>query len=164
MTGVLRGYIRIMDRVNMVIGWLLALLLGVMTVLITWQVFARFVVGDSLTFSEEVARFLMIWITLLGAAYAMRQGTLIAVELLPDILSGTAEKVIRMIAHVLSLVFYLILIVFGWEIAQSVSFQRAPATGISMFWPMIGVCIGGLFLFLNTIVVFIEEVIGKEEK
>ncbi|MET3505947.1 TRAP transporter small permease [Halalkalibacter oceani] len=164
MTRVLKGYVRAMDMVNMIIGWILALLLGIMTILITWQVFARFVVGNSLTFSEEIARFLMIWITLLGAAYAMRQGTLIAVELLPDYLTGLAQKTIRILAHLISLVFYLILIIFGWEIAQSVSFQRAPATAISMFWPMISVCVGGTFLFLNTVVVMIEEAIGKEEK
>lgn len=163
MTGVFKSYVRIMDSVNKVIGWVLALMLGIMTVLITWQVFARFVVGDSLTFSEEVSRFLMIWITLLGAAYAMRHGTLIAVELLPDLLKGKAQKAVRLAAHILSLIFYLILIRFGWEIAQSVSFQRAPATSISMFWPMSGVFVGGIFLFLNTVAVIIEELIGKEE-
>ncbi|WP_110929509.1 TRAP transporter small permease [Bacillus massiliglaciei] len=164
MIGVLRGYLRVIDFVNQILGWILALMLGLMTVLITWQVFARFVVGNSLTFSEEVARFLMIWITLLGAAYAARQGTLIAVELMPDLLKGAARKAVRIIAHFLALVFYIILIRYGWEIAQSVSFQRAPATAISMFWPMLGICAGGVFLFLNTLAVLFEEVIGKEER
>lgn len=153
----LRRYVRIMDAINHTVGVVLALMLAIMTVLITWQVFARFVVGDSLTFSEEVSRFLMIWLTLLGAAYAVRRGTLLAVEILPDLLKGLAWKVVKIAAHALSLVFYIILIVYGWEIASTVSYQRAPATGVSMMWPMLALSVGGLLMLLNTFVLMIEE-------
>ena len=146
-----------MDGVNRVVGWSLALMLAAMTVLIGWQVFARFVVGNSLTFSEEVSRFLMIWLTLLGAAYAVRQGTLLAVELIPDLLKGTTKKVVRLTGHLLSLSFYVILIVFGWDIAATVAYQTAPATGLSMRWPMLALCAGGVLMFLNTLVVMIED-------
>ena len=64
---------------NRLIGWGLALLLLVMTVLIFWQVFARFVVGSPLFFSDEIARFSMLWLTFIGAGYAYRKGTLISV-------------------------------------------------------------------------------------
>jgi TRAP-type C4-dicarboxylate transport system permease small subunit len=153
----LRLYVRVMDAINHSVGIVLAVMLAVMTVLITWQVFARFVVGDSLTFSEEVSRFLMIWLTLLGAAYAVRRGTLLAVEILPDLLKGIAWKTVKIIAHVLSLVFYVILIVYGWEIASTVSYQKAPATGVSMMWPMLALSAGGVLMLLNTLVVMIEE-------
>jgi TRAP-type C4-dicarboxylate transport system permease small subunit len=146
-----------MDSVNRVVGWSLALMLAAMTVLIGWQVFARFVVGTSLTFSEEVSRFLMIWLTLLGAAYAVRQGTLLAVELVPGLLTGATKKVVRFTSHLLSLSFYVILIVFGWDIAATVAYQTAPATGISMRWPMLALCAGGALMFLNTLVVMIED-------
>ena len=146
-----------MDGVNRVVGWSLALMLAAMTVLIGWQVFARFVVGTSLTFSEEVSRFLMIWLTLLGAAYAVRKGTLLAVELVPDLLKGTTKKVVRLGSHVLSLSFYVILIVFGWDIAATVAYQTAPATGLSMRWPMLALCAGGVLMFLNTLVVMVED-------
>lgn len=146
-----------MDGVNRVVGWSLALMMAAMTVLIGWQVFARFVVGNSLTFSEEVSRFLMIWLTLLGAAYAVRKGTLLAVELVPDLLKGTTKKVVRLGSHVLSLSFYVILIVFGWDIAATVAYQTAPATGLSMRWPMLALCAGGVLMFLNTLVVMVED-------
>ncbi len=152
-----------MEVVNKVVGWLIALGLAVMTVLIFWQVFARYVAGNSLTFSEEVSRFTMIWMTLLGAAYAIRQGTLIAVEILPDMTKGRIRKAVKIVAYLLALFFYFILIVFGWEMSNSVSFQRAPSTGISMFWPMFALCVGGGLMFLNTIVVLIEEIIREND-
>jgi TRAP-type C4-dicarboxylate transport system permease small subunit len=150
-----------MDLINHAVGIVLAVMLAVMTVLITWQVFARFVVGDSLTFSEEVSRFLMIWLTLLGSAYAVRRGSLLAVELLPDLLHGTAWKVVKVSAHLLSLAFYVILITYGWQIASIVSYQKAPATGISMMWPMLALSVGGLLMLLNTLVVMIEELVPE---
>ena len=164
MNPVFKGYINFMDVVNRVVGWVMAIMLMIMTVLIAWQVFARFVVGDSLTFSEEIARFLTIWLTLLGSAYAVRKGTLMAVEALPDGLKGRpkARKIVKSVAYIISMVFYFILCRFGWEIAQTVSYQTAPATSISMFWPMLALCVGGGLMFLNTIVVLIEENVSKE--
>lgn len=163
MTGVFKKYIRIMDVINRMIGWVLAIALGIMTVLIFWQVFARYVVGNSLTFSEEVSRFTMIWMTLLGAAYAIRKGTLISVDILPDFTKGNLSKAIKIMSYLLALIFYFVLIRFGWEMSQSVSFQRAPSTGVSMFWPMFALCAGGVLMFLNTIVVLIEELFREEE-
>lgn len=160
----LRMYVRVMDRINHGIGLVLALMLAVMTALITWQVFARFVAGNSLTFSEEVSRFLMIWLTLLGAAYAVRRGTLLAVDLLPDLLKGRTQKTVKIVAHLLSLSFYIVLIYFGWNIAQTVSYQTAPATGVSMRWPMLALCAGGVLMLLNTLVVMIEENISGMTK
>jgi TRAP-type transport system small permease protein len=155
----LRIYVRLMDGINHVVGLVLALMLAVMSVLITWQVFARFVAGNSLTFSEEVSRFLMIWLTLLGAAYAVRRGTLLAVDLLPDLLKGRTQKTVKVAAHLLSLTFYVVLIYFGWNIAQTVSYQTAPATGLSMRWPMLALSAGGVLMLLNTLAVMIEETV-----
>lgn len=148
-----------MDDVNHVIGYVLAAMLAVMTVLIGWQVFTRFVIGDSSTFSEEVSRFLMIWLTLLGAAYALRHGTLLAVDILPDRLRGRPQQIVKLSAHVLSLCFYVVLIYFGWQIASVVAYQNAPATGVSMRWPMLALATGGALMFLNTLVVMVEETV-----
>lgn len=73
---------RAIDEFNRLIGWILAGLLLLMTMLIFWQVFARFVVGSPLYFSDEIARFSMLWLTFLGAGYAYRKGTLISVDIL----------------------------------------------------------------------------------
>ena len=148
-----------MGVVNHIVGYVLASMLAVMTVLIGWQVFTRFVIGNSSTFSEEVSRFLMVWLTLLGAAYAVRHGTLLAVDILPDRLRGRPQQAVKLSAHVLSLCFYVVLIYFGWQIASVVAYQSAPATGVSMRWPMLALATGGVLMFLNTLVVMVEETV-----
>jgi TRAP-type C4-dicarboxylate transport system permease small subunit len=61
MQNALRTIVRGVDGVNWLVGWLLAAMIMVMSVLISWQVFARYVMGNSLSFSEEVSRFSMVW-------------------------------------------------------------------------------------------------------
>jgi TRAP-type C4-dicarboxylate transport system permease small subunit len=162
MVNALRKYVQLTDYINKGVGWLLFVMLAVMSVLISWQVFARFVVGESLTFSEEASRFLMIWLTLLGAAYAIKEGSLIAIDLLQSKLTGALGKSVRTMMSIISCVFYIILIIYGFIMAQSVSFQTAPTTGLSMFWPMLALPSGGILMLINTIAVLIEDFIGKE--
>jgi TRAP-type transport system small permease protein len=163
MVHTLRQYVRLTNLLNKVVGYMLFIMLAVMSVLITWQVFARFVAGNSLTFSEEASRFLMIWLTLLGAAYAVKEGSLIAVDILQNKLTGKPAKVLKVIMSVSTSVFYIILIIYGFKMAQNVSFQTAPTTGLSMFWPMLAVPVGGALMLINTIASLIEDFIGKEE-
>lgn len=156
METVMRGTVAAIDGLNRAVGWLLAALLATMTALIAWQVFARYVAGDSLTVSEEAARFLMVWLTMLGAAYALRQGGLPAMQLLPDLLSGRARTAVLAAAHLVSVVFYSVLIVHGWEISRAVAYQSAPATGLSMMWPMLALSAGGALAVVNTVGVVLE--------
>lgn len=162
MQGLCRRYLQVVDGINKVTGWLMALMLAVMTVFIFWQVFARFVVGDSLTFSEELSRFLMIWLTMLGSAYALRKGTLIAVDMLPDMLKGNAKKVVKTLISFMVIIFSGVLVTHGWEMSMLVSTQKAPSTTISMFYPMFALPTGGFLLILNSIAVLIEEFIGQQ--
>lgn len=82
---------------NRLIGWGLALLLLVMTVLIFWQVFARFVVGSPLFFSDEIARFSMLWLTFIGAGYAYRKGTLISVDIVLEYCGERLGRLMRIL-------------------------------------------------------------------
>jgi TRAP-type C4-dicarboxylate transport system permease small subunit len=60
------------------IQFTIALLMGLMVLNVTWQVFSRYVLGDPSSFTDELARYSMIWLGLLGAAYVSgKQGHLL---------------------------------------------------------------------------------------
>jgi TRAP-type C4-dicarboxylate transport system permease small subunit len=163
MRSFMHSYLRVFDVVNVVIRYVLVLLLAGMTVLIGWQVFARFVVGESLTFSEEVSRFAMVWLVVLGAAYAAQSGRLIKVDVLEHVLGSGARKAAIITAGCVSIVFYLVLVVFGMFITEAVSFQRTPATEISMSVPMAALPVGGAFLVLNTVYHLFATALGVRQ-
>lgn len=164
MTAFMEQYRRVVDGLNLAVRWILAALMLVMTVLIGWQVIARFIVGESLTFSEEVSRFVMVWLVLLGAAYAAKNGRLMKVDIVEHMLSGKAKSTVIMVAGVLSIVFYLVLVVFGFFIVSAVSYQMTPATEVSMSIPMAALPVGGLLLIINTIHQMFGVALGVEEE
>ena len=164
MTAFMEQYRRVVDGLNIAVRWILAALMLVMTVLIGWQVIARFIVGESLTFSEEVSRFVMVWLVLLGAAYAAKNGRLMKVDIVEHMLSGKAKSTVIMVAGVLSIVFYLVLVVFGFFIVSAVSYQMTPATEVSMSIPMAALPVGGILLVINTIHQMFGVALGVEEE
>lgn len=164
MTAFMEQYRRVVDGMNVVIRWVLAALMLIMTVLIGWQVMARFIIGDSLTFSEEVSRFVMVWLVIVGAAYAAKNGRLMKVDIVEHMLSGKAKQTVIMIAGLLSIVFYLVLVVFGFFIVNAVSYQLTPATEVSMSIPMAALPVGGILLIINTIHQMFGVSLGVEEE
>ncbi|HDZ46751.1 hypothetical protein LCGC14_0121480 [marine sediment metagenome] len=153
---------RVIDQFNRVVGWGLAFLLLTMTVLIFWQVFARFVVGKPLFFSDEIARFAMIWLTFIGAGYAYRKGALISVDILLEYSGPRFASVLRVLVVLCSALFALIIVKYGFDLVGRVASQTAPSTRVSMMWPYMAVPLGGIVILVNSVGLLIDEVVGKE--
>ena len=162
MRNVMRTVVRGVDGINAVVGWFLAALMLVMSVLIAWQVFARYVMGNSLTFSEEVSRFSMVWMTLLGAAYAYRYGSLIAVDLLTIVSGPGVSRVLRLVVALASCLFAYVLLTEGWAITERVASQTAPSTRVSMAWLYGAIPAGAALILLNALAIVAKEFAGKE--
>ncbi|MCG6658224.1 TRAP transporter small permease [Halomonas campisalis] len=149
---------------NRMIGWALAALLLVMTVLIFWQVFARFVVGSPLYFSDEIARFAMIWLTFIGAGYAYRKGLLISVDIVLEFTGPRISRLLRVLIILASALFAFILVKYGFELVGRVANQTAPSTRVSMMWPYLAVPAGGIVILINSVALLIDEILGIEKK
>ncbi|EKN63249.1 TRAP transporter small permease [Schinkia azotoformans] len=156
-------YIKLVDFLNKIFGYALAFSMAFMSVIIFWQVFSRYVVGSSLAWSEELSRFLMIYMVAIGSALALRDGKLIAVEIIPEILKGKVKRILIILVHLISIVFYIILMIYGLKVAESFGNQIAPGTHISMYFIYLSLPIGGLLLLLNSVTCILEQFIeGKE--
>lgn len=85
-----------MDRAktftDRVLAAFLIALMGASVINVLWQVFTRFVLNAPSSFTQELARFLLIWIGLLGAGYAVGQRDHLALELVPERLTGRARE------------------------------------------------------------------------
>ena len=74
--------------IDRALAWACVVLMGASVLNVTWQVVARFMLGSPSGFTDELARFLLIWLGLLGAAYAVGQRMHLAIDLLPRALDG----------------------------------------------------------------------------
>ncbi len=86
---------------------LVATLMAALVLDVLWQVFTRFVLRDPSSWTEELARYLMIWVGLIGAAYAAGRRMHLSVDLLPSALTGGRAHTLRIFIESLILAFAL---------------------------------------------------------
>lgn len=123
---------------------ILFVLLLVMSIVIVLQVFMRYVMQNSLTWSEELARFCFVWLVYIGISYGVKKAKHIRVEALLAVLGRKGKYVINMVAHILFLVFAVYCVYYGFSIYEliSTSGQNAPSLGIPMSIMYLGMPVG----------------------
>ncbi len=134
----LDGYYRLLQV-------LLTLLMGLLMVPVTMQIFSRYTgLIPRYIWTEEIARFCFIWIILIGAMIAVRDGSHFAVDLLPHPKTKRGEAVARMFVDFIIFLVALIFIVWGWPLVQfgllqSSEIAELPMITIYIAWPLTGV-------------------------
>ncbi|HMQ90307.1 MAG TPA: TRAP transporter small permease [Flavilitoribacter sp.] len=123
-------------KIDYYLGRFLALLMGVMTVDVLWGVFTRYAMGNQASWSEELARFLLIWIGILGAAYASGQNMHLAIDLLMPKLTDTNQRRLKVLINTLIILFALTVLVIGGArlmYITNVLGQLSPALRVPMY-------------------------------
>lgn len=113
---------------------IVVLLLAAMSLLIGLQVFMRYVMGASLSWSEELSRYFFIWATYLGTAYAVRKDAHIRVTMVSDSLPERGRIALRILSHMLFAGFALYVMYQGWfMVEKTFRFgQKSASLGIPM--------------------------------
>lgn len=101
------------STIDKYLGYFLVLLMILMTLDVLWGVLTRYAFGNQADWSEEFARFLLIWIGLLGAAYAAGQKMHLAIDLLSPKLSGSRQKRLFIFINSLIIVFVTAVLIIG---------------------------------------------------
>lgn len=114
------------------------LLLGmlcVMVLIMGVQITARYVFSSSLSWSEEITRFLFICSGFLSASFCIKKGVSVKIDQIVNMLPEKGVHIIRLISYTIELVFFAYLIPFAWEYMMSGvrSGQLSPACGIPMY-------------------------------
>ena len=79
-------------RIDKILGRTLVVIMSIMVINVLWQVFTRYVTGNPSSFTDELARYLMIWIGILGAAFVAGKNMHVAIDILPSRASVKTQK------------------------------------------------------------------------
>ena len=126
---------KLRENINRILGWLLAFLMAVMVVNVLWQVFTRYVVGVPSSFTDELARYLLIWVGILGAAYAAGRRIHVAIDILPSRLNAQSQERLLVFVNIIIIVFSLTVLVIGGTRLVYITFllkQNSPALQIPL--------------------------------
>jgi TRAP-type C4-dicarboxylate transport system permease small subunit len=106
-------------------------LFSLIFIVVLLQIFLRYALGNPLTWSEELVRYVFIWISFLGWVYATRAGTHIRITALMDALPGKFKSGVRLFNLSLSAVFSVILCYHGWGMAV----KSLDVPTVTLFFP-----------------------------
>lgn len=124
--------------------WLLTFLMAVLILPVTLQIVARFSAKvPHYIWTEEMARFCLIWIIMIGASIAVRDGTHFDVDVLPQPRTPAGVALSRIVVHVSITLVAAIFLAFGWRFAMFGYDQSSELTGLNMIfihiaWPLAG--------------------------
>lgn len=137
---------------ELVLDWITSGIL-ISLLLIVWaQVASRYIFNNSLPWTEEAARYLMIWGVLLGVNLAYLRGYLISINFFTDKLPPRILKPLGVFRKILSLCFTGILVFYGFRLCILGIGMESPAIGISYLWVFLSVPIGSALLFFLLLV------------
>jgi TRAP-type C4-dicarboxylate transport system permease small subunit len=129
--------------------WALVLLLAVMATLVAVNVFARYAANYSFPWVEELTRYMMIWLTFLGAGPALRIGGHIAVESLPNALPAPAARMLRGAIAMVIAATLVIMAWLGWQYADFAWEQESPVMNWSLGKIYLALPIGSVLTLLH---------------
>ena len=122
------------------------LLIGAITVLVSIQVFARYVLNDTPPWSEELCRYLFVWASFLGACVAMRRAAHLGVDSLVVRLPAGVRDVLHHAVTALVAVFAGVLAWQGAALVPAMATQRSPSMGISLQYVFIAIPIAAVIM------------------
>jgi len=137
------------NKIDKVLAKLLIIIMSIMVINVLWQVFSRYFLGAPSSITDELARYLMIWIGILGAAYVSGQNKHVAIDVLPSRLSVKTQKKLKLIVRILIILFCLFALVIGGSRLVYVTFvldQYSPALQVPLAVVYMIIPISGLLI------------------
>lgn len=129
--------------------WLAFAVFWALAAIVFLQFFTRYVLNDSVSWTEEIARYGLIWVTFIGAAMVTRKNSHIAVVLLPNILPAGAGRLILAAVDLLVLAFLALLSYFSVLIVQRMHTQRMTIVDLPMSYVYGAVVLGCFLMFFR---------------
>lgn len=152
--------ITLKNKVDKVIQNLLVFLMALMVLNVLWPVFTRFIMNDPSSFTDELSRYLLIWLGLLGAAYVTGQKMHLAIDYL---LNKTKPKVKGILEYLINISIFLfalfVLVIGGFNLVSLTLYlkQISAALQIQLGYVYVVLPLSGLLIMFYTAVHIIQQ-------
>lgn len=136
------------------------LLVAAITIIVCAGIFWRYFLNNSLAWTEETAKFLMVWMVFTGIPLALKSGTHAAIEALPNMLPEKSRQALYAYIYLFIMVLMAVLIHQGWLFALNAKSQETSTTHVSMMFVFVSMPVGGGIMLLVSFEMFIQALIG----
>ena len=151
--------------VDSLLEWFLVTLMGVMVLNVLWQVFTRFVLRDPSSYTEELARYLLIWVGLFGAAYCVSKRMHLSIDVLTERLRGRAKVASDLFIYGAVFAFALLAMVIGGLRLVYITLtlnQVSAALQVKLGYVYLALPLSGVLILFYSVAGMIEAMARRE--
>lgn len=135
---------------------LVMIVLALLSIFVIVQVFCRYFLSAPLTWSEELARYLQIWMVMLGSATMMRKGGHLAIDIVTASMPPKVKRVTDVIVYLATIIFFGIVLYYGIFLTMNAGRQTSPAVNMPMSFVYAALPTGSALILMETIIRFIN--------
>lgn len=142
---------------------ILLILLVLMTCIMGIQIVSRYVFQNSLTWSEELVRYMFVWSAFLGIPFCIKHGLSIKVDQFRNLFPIPLQKALMYIDKIIIFVLFLVMFIYSCLVVKAsyLSGQTSPAMQIPMWIVQLSVCVSSLLSMIRSIQNFVNLIRGK---
>ncbi|MDP2801655.1 MAG: TRAP transporter small permease [Phreatobacter sp.] len=135
----------------------------IMTVLVFWSIFGRYILNDTPTWTEPAVLLLMSWFILLGSASGVRERSHIGFEIGLAASPPPLRFALKLVTEILLIGFGLAMVGYGTQLAVGTWSAMTPMIGISQGWDYVPVAVGGVLVTLFSIERLLMVLAGTDQ-
>ena len=158
---------RVKKVLDSALEWLVMVVVGVLVLDVLWQVFTRKVLNNPSKWTEELAIFLLIWVSLLGAAVALNKGAHLGIDYFTNKLEIRKRVITEIFVFAVVALFALyVMVIGGYDLVATTlrMDQRSPVWGIPMGYVYLAVPISGVFMTFYAVIGLVERIRELKKK
>ena len=133
-------------------------LLVIMSIIVVVQVFSRYLFNYSFVWAEELVRYLMIWMVLIGAARVQSLNDHIRIDFFPMLAGPRGSRIMEIVFRLATLTFLTIICIKGLKVAWFNRMFESSGLRISMLWPTLAIPVGSFLIGIYTLYALILDI------
>ncbi len=153
----LRTMAKFDERLAQLEAVVLIMLVVAMTVVVFLQIFYRYVLAQPLYWSEELARYLFVWLSILGAALGLQKSGHFGLDLLFLRLPEKVRRYAKILISILMGTVIAVILLQGVALVQKTALQDSPAMEIPMSWAYACLPVGAALMAVHLLTIFIKD-------
>ncbi len=150
-------FLRLADAADKTARVTIIVLMAAMCIVIIAGVFWRYILNDALSWTEELGRYLMIWMGFLGIGPALREGGHVAVDVAINRLSGRSRRALIFLIRVLCITFPGAVVGAAFALIPKISNQITPVLGLSTSIPYLAIPVGCMLTIIEMLALMVRD-------
>ena len=139
-------------------------IMGYMVLAVCWQVITRFVLKNPSTVTEEILRYLLVWTTMVGGAYAYGRRKHLSINMLAKKLPSRAQKLLDIFVQAIVIAFCVVVMIIGdLRLVETTFNQISSALHLPMPYVYASILVGGVLIIFYAIIFILEDIKAMRE-